>query len=196
MQTFLPFSDFDKSAQCLDGKRLTKENLETRQILNTLCGFSEGWKSHPIVKAWAGHIRVLIYYGLAINAECIKRGFKNNEQEYLKYLDYCNEHNLVEIYPEWLKNELILQSHKNRLYCKGEIDIVCAAIKKALKIKSIDQWLKENYKKSKNQLKWNDCIVLKKFCEYKKIDITEKNWYSQFGWENINPAGEYIWPIS
>lgn len=36
MQTFLPYPDFKKSAQCLDYQRLGKQRLECKQILQTL----------------------------------------------------------------------------------------------------------------------------------------------------------------
>jgi hypothetical protein len=36
MQTFLPFSDFEKSARCLDNKRLGKQRVEGFQILKSL----------------------------------------------------------------------------------------------------------------------------------------------------------------
>ena len=36
MQTFLPYSDFIKSAKCLDYRRLGKQRVEAWQIYNTL----------------------------------------------------------------------------------------------------------------------------------------------------------------
>ena len=36
MQTFLPYSDFQKCAEVLDGKRLRKQIVECEQILNCL----------------------------------------------------------------------------------------------------------------------------------------------------------------
>lgn len=36
MQTFLPYSDFTKSAQCLDNRRLGKQRVECLQILQTI----------------------------------------------------------------------------------------------------------------------------------------------------------------
>ncbi len=38
MQTFLPYTDFKQSARCLDYKRLGKQRLEARTILNILEG--------------------------------------------------------------------------------------------------------------------------------------------------------------
>ena len=40
MQTFLPYSDYEASAQTLDNKRLNKQILEGYQILKVLSGAS------------------------------------------------------------------------------------------------------------------------------------------------------------
>ena len=200
MQTFLVSYNLKENFSFLDDKRLFKQLLEAYQILNTLIN-NGGWQTHPAVKQWRNYEKALYEYIYHCWLECQNRQIAtesklfNKSSEIFAYFVANSKKEVVLEFPIWWGREDIISSHKNRLYCKGEIDIVCAAIKKTLKIKSIDKWLKENYKKTKNQLKWNDCIVLKKFCEYKKIDITEKNWYSQFGW-NVNPAGEYIWPIS
>ena len=55
MQTFLPYPDFQKTAQCLDNKRLGKQRVEARQIISTLEGKSNGWRNHPAVKMWKGY---------------------------------------------------------------------------------------------------------------------------------------------
>lgn len=192
MQNFLPFSDFDKSAQVLDNKRLVKQNLETRQCLNALCGFKEGWKNHPAVTSWKGCIRTLIYYGLAINAECIKRGFKNSEKAYLPFLDYCSNNQLYEIYPSWLGDERIHSSHRSRLLCKGLIDVLCDGIKKHFKIKKIDDWCKKEFGLTKNQLKYEHIAKLSEII-YKHGISYKVNYYSQFGWTD-DPSKPYIWP--
>jgi len=194
MNTFLPYSDFDKSAQVLDSKRLVKQNLETRQILNTLCGFSEGWRNHPAVLQWKGCIRALIYYGLAINEECIKRGFKNSENQHRKYLDYCIENKLNEEYPKWLGDEAIHSSHRSRLICKGLIDVYCDALKRKLKFKKIDIFIKEHFNKTKNALKWEDVPLLEKLIKnFNAQEFVKPNFYNKFGWTD-DPSKPYIWP--
>jgi len=51
VQTFLPYTDFIKSAKCLDYKRLGKQRVEAKQILNILLGETTkaGWTNHPAV---------------------------------------------------------------------------------------------------------------------------------------------------
>lgn len=46
MQIFLPYKDIYKTAEALDKRRLNKQILECRQILNALYGKSKGWANH------------------------------------------------------------------------------------------------------------------------------------------------------
>lgn len=50
MQTFLPYSDFALCAKVLDNKRLGKQIVECRQIMQCLLGLREGWRNHPAEK--------------------------------------------------------------------------------------------------------------------------------------------------
>jgi hypothetical protein len=77
MQTFLPYADFQKSAECLDNKRLGKQRVEAMQILNVLHGKSKGWQHHPAVKMWQGYEDSLSYYLRCMIQEWLKRGYKN-----------------------------------------------------------------------------------------------------------------------
>jgi len=54
MQTFLPYGDFEASAQTLDNKRLNKQILEGYQILKVLSNASPSgaWRNHPAVLMW------------------------------------------------------------------------------------------------------------------------------------------------
>lgn len=71
MQTFLPYSDFRKSAKVLDKKRCWKQVVEASQIINTLEGKSFGWKNHPVVKMWEGYVPLLKYYYNIFLEHCI-----------------------------------------------------------------------------------------------------------------------------
>lgn len=186
MQTFLISSNFKETAKVLDGQRLVKQNLECRQILNTLTGISDGWKTHPAVLSWKNNIGALSLYGLTINQECIDRGYKGNNEDF--FLNISGQNKL----PDWFANESIFSSHRGRLKCKGEIDSLCLSIKKHLKIKSIDAWLKQKYKKSKNQLKFADIKILEEFMGANNIPRIYVNYYNKFGWEE-SMSLEYIW---
>lgn len=105
MQTFIPYSDYEKVAKCLDNKRLGKQRVETWQIYNALQKIKRredlkfriedkeymnqteldeydslqriGWENHPIVKMWKNYESSLLKYGLVMCQEWIRRGFKD-----------------------------------------------------------------------------------------------------------------------
>ncbi len=79
MQTFLPYSSFEKTARVLDNKRLGKQRVEALQILRALNGEykSGAWTNHPATNMWRESERVLVDYGLTICKEWKKRGFQD-----------------------------------------------------------------------------------------------------------------------
>ena len=64
MQTFLPYSDYKKTFECLDYRRLGKQRVETFQILNVLLNRTntKGWRNHPATKMWRGYENALKLY--------------------------------------------------------------------------------------------------------------------------------------
>lgn len=124
MQTFLPYSDFEESAQCLDRQRLGKQRVEVLQILNALAGQSRGWTNHPAVQMWKSHEYSLMIYGITVCTEWINRGYKDtcilkienvyNENFYLTSSLYnpvwlggqihiTHQSNLIQKFPEHYK---------------------------------------------------------------------------------------------
>jgi len=61
MQTFLPLANFQSSVRCLDWRRLNKQRVEARQILNANRTHN-GWSNHPAVRMWRGHDECLKKY--------------------------------------------------------------------------------------------------------------------------------------
>jgi len=146
MNTFLPYADFIKSAQCLDYRRLGKQRVEAWQIYQTLqkgqykscqCGCNEvfnghcvgcyskvkktAWYNHPIVKMWKGYELALLDYGMTICEEWIKRGYTDNlwkkfHQEFLEW----NGKNLRIFYPKWFGNRKFHSSMRSNLLRKDE----------------------------------------------------------------------------
>ena len=115
MQTFLPHSDFKRSAEVLDYRRLGKQRVEAYQVLRTLLGISNGWKNHPCTKMWKGYEAALKQYGLDICAEWVKRGYKDTLTEKIKQLETPPyEH------PPWITEELCI-SHRSNLLRKDPI---------------------------------------------------------------------------
>jgi len=64
VQTFLPYADFEASARSLDPKRLGKQRVECLQVVRGLTVPGYGWRHHPAVKMWRGHLEALGRYSL------------------------------------------------------------------------------------------------------------------------------------
>ena len=111
MQTFLPYSSFVKTAQCLDDKRLGNQRNEALIIYKNVVGISNGWKNHPAVKQWIGYNSCLMLYYNAILQEWINRG-KNNSMPFMTI------HGEVQ-YPQWIGDETYHASHRSNLLRKN-----------------------------------------------------------------------------
>lgn len=111
MQTFVPFPDFGKSVRVLDNKRLGKQRVEAKQILDTLRK-GGSWKNHPAVRMWAGHEAALGAYYNACLDEWERRGFRNNMQR------ATTEPYLL---PCWWGDKDVHDSHKARLFQKDPV---------------------------------------------------------------------------
>ena len=111
MQSFLPYSDFKKSAQVLDYKRLGKQRVEALQIYNCLMNPNR-WKNHPCIKMWNGYMGALAEYHNIMIEEWIKRGYVNN----MSYI-LCQE---PYDYPWWLGDENFHRAMRSRLIEKDE----------------------------------------------------------------------------
>lgn len=120
MQTFLPYANFNLSAKTLDYKRLGKQRIEAKQIINILEGKVKknkngkvAWENHPAVKMWKGYENALKHYYNCILSEWIRRGYNNTMEFY--------EININEIkLPKWIGNNEFHNSHKSNLLRKNE----------------------------------------------------------------------------
>jgi len=118
MQTFLPYPEFDLSAKSLDYRRLGKQRVETKQIINALL-FGGGWKNHPAVKMWKGHEYALCEYGFAMCHEWKSRGYKDSTEDFFAdtLLSLSSSSN-SKVKPSWIGNEDFHMSHKSNLIRK------------------------------------------------------------------------------
>ena len=71
MQTFLPFSSFTESAECLDMKRLLCQIKEAYQIIHNQ------FPNHPASLMWTGHRSALRLYFNVVLEEYKRRGRKH-----------------------------------------------------------------------------------------------------------------------
>lgn len=136
MQTFLPYPDFEKSAKCLDYRRLGKQRVEAWQIYLTLQKIKERdsdfflgwdrvinpnkrnyipWEHHPIVKMWKGYDDGLCYYGICMCNEWRRRGYKDTLGiRFLKGLSSFDNNKI----PLWIGNSSFHASHRSNLLRK------------------------------------------------------------------------------
>ena len=130
VNTFMPYSDFKKVAQCLDYRRLGKQRVEVWQIYRVLTGQSDGWVNHPATKMWKGHEVGLLYYGICMCEEWIRRGYNDTmlprfKEEFSKITGE-NDFNVVLIgpyslnykFPDWVYDEKSQLAYKSNLIRK------------------------------------------------------------------------------
>lgn len=135
MQTFLPFSKFMVSAGCLDYKRLGKQRVEAKQILEINLSKMEyptkklAWENHPAVKMWRGYELALASYGIVMCQEWICRGYEDNLLG--RFGDLARDairlnpslggrfHAAPRNYPPWLGNKELHSSHRAALLFKN-----------------------------------------------------------------------------
>lgn len=135
MQTFIVAPTFSETAKLLDNKRLGKQRVETKQILQTNLKLSIyksrfgdfaspiklAWKNHPAVKMWRGYDNMLALYGYAICKEWINRGFSDSLLPFFREFVATSGPLL---YPPWLINPTklhrIIISHRSSLRSKDD----------------------------------------------------------------------------
>jgi hypothetical protein len=117
MQTFLPYPDFGESVRCLDYRRLGKQRVEAKQLLNILTGESKtnGWRNHPACKMWKGrHEALALYMNYCIN-EWIGRGYNNTMELWTNWTEPTI------IMPSWFGNEDFHAAHRSNLLRKDAV---------------------------------------------------------------------------
>jgi len=80
--TFVTSSNLKECTRVLDNKRLGKQRVEARQILDVVEGKSSKWGNHPMAAMWKGHANALKLYINAMIIEWKARGFKNTMAMY------------------------------------------------------------------------------------------------------------------
>lgn len=119
-----------KTMEVLDYRRLGKQRLEAKQIINTLESSSDGWKNHPALLSWKDHIEPLkAYYNICVQ-EWVNRGYKNTMELYeideskfhaLEYHDGKFSEPDKYSYPKFVSFEPFIFSHQASLKRKDSI---------------------------------------------------------------------------
>lgn len=118
MQTFLPYSNFEKTAKCLDYRRLGKQRVEAYQLaLLMVRPEQKAWRNHPAFKMWDGFDLALIDYALTMCKEWIARGYKDTMTEKLLELRKRMPFQNPDL-PSWIGNEDFHKSHRSALMHK------------------------------------------------------------------------------
>lgn len=114
MQTFLPYKSFKRTAQSLDDKRLFKQLVEARQILNIITTGKtksgrkyRGFTHHPARFMWDGYPDALKEYANEMLFEIKKRGKIKTPMRPLRLGRV--------VYPKWLGNKKFHSAHRSAL---------------------------------------------------------------------------------
>jgi hypothetical protein len=118
MQTFLPYANFQRTAEVLDYRRLGKQRVEVFQLLRAINGETKGWVNHPAARMWRGYEPVLAMYGCMICNEWKRRGYTDNMTmriaEYFKVFGKPSDSET----PSWLGDPDFHRSHQSNLVRK------------------------------------------------------------------------------
>ena len=117
MQIFLPYSDFKKSLQVLDNKRLGKQRVETYQIISAITRRPKldgtpykGWLNHPCTIMWKDYVSALKLYLNYSIIEWVDRGFKNTME--------IEQDDSDIVLPPFIGNDKFHSSHRANLLKK------------------------------------------------------------------------------
>lgn len=127
MQTFLPVADFRASAEMLDLKRLGKQRVEAIQVVRGLVVEGYGWRHHPAVRMWCGHLEALGRYGLDCCEVWRERGYADTcattiraDLEAAGVTEVRTQEQLAAAgeLPPWLGDDAFHRSHRSALLRK------------------------------------------------------------------------------
>ena len=104
----------------LDYRRLGKQRVEAKQIIDTIENKTDGWKNHPVSKMWKDHVIGLKYYFNCCVDEWVNRGYKNTMIKYdlSDYLLPDGSYDELKLLPWFYYNKQIQESFKASLYRK------------------------------------------------------------------------------
>jgi hypothetical protein len=114
MQTFLPDPSFTASARILDKRRVWKQTVEAKQLIDALENGSR-WSNHPACLMWKGFEEALKCYFNEFLKEVIEFREINTKYEYLE----INRDKFK--LPWWLGNEEFHRKHRIALLTKNPV---------------------------------------------------------------------------
>jgi hypothetical protein len=197
MQVFLPSPDYYESLFLLDKKRLGKQRVEAKQLIDTILDRPmangkprKGWYNHPAAVMYRQYIDSLIHYYNMSLAAFVLTGGVNKKLEHEPYVRDTYNHSL----PWWLGVKEIHASHRGRLKFKGKLDVLSDRIKKFTGVRGPNKWLKENKLPDLNYFTPKDYQKCTAYLNLLKAPESQLvNYYDQFNWLEPDYL-EYIWP--
>jgi hypothetical protein len=108
MQVFIVGTVLE-TAKALDSRRLNKQIIECRQIIDAIQGTGKGWFNHPVVKMYEDHTNWLRCYMWCLEEYQNK---KSDALMLMHYNNYCEENK-----PAFFNDDFFTQM-KRRLYTK------------------------------------------------------------------------------
>ncbi len=113
MQTFLPYANFQQTVECLDWRRLGKQRVEARQILDIISPDykKKAWANHPATQMWRGYEIALGHYSNLCIREWINRGYNNT-------MEIVPIHQPITL-PPWIGDDDFHASHRSNLLRKS-----------------------------------------------------------------------------
>ncbi len=214
MQVFAPLPDVLDSLQTLDKRRLAKQRVEAKQLIDTILDrpmvtqtgelkSRTGWRNHPAAVMFRQYLPYLIYYynlSLAVHEQ---RGGKNDklglEPLLLDTPGVVNQPHMIRSLndmetPHWWGDDEIHSTHRSRLLLKGKMDVLADRIVKHIGARGANAWLKFHGFPSINECRnpeWREITEL--LDDMGAEQSTMPNHYHQFGWLESDDM-EYLWP--
>lgn len=196
MNTFVPYENFRKSAQCLDSRRLRKQQVECKLILDTIFGKIDGWKHHPAVLMWVSNENALIEYAAEIATECAERDYSvNSYMASQEYYDHAKE--LTN--PWWVGTFDVHYAYQSKLLFKGRKDVLERRIRDYMarpdtisNCRSVGAWLRQSGWRQMNQLDHKAVATLEGLMDKHGVPKYE-NHYTQY-FKGVPDDLPYFWP--
>lgn len=113
VNTFILTNSPKKCVVLLDYRRLGKQRIEAKQIIDVIEKGNGGWSNHPVTKMWKDNIIGLKYYFNCCVDEWISRGYKNTMEKY--EIEFTEESDIL---PWFYYNKQTQESFKASLLRK------------------------------------------------------------------------------
>lgn len=198
VQVFVPQPDIVESLNILDKRRLAKQRVEAKQLIDTILNRPmangqprTGWRNHPAAVMFRQYLPCLIYY---YNMSLVIHEGRGGKNEKLQPESLPVESLDDIVYPHWWGDDSIHRTHRGRLLFKGKLDVLADRIKRHTGERGANAWLKRKGLPTLNECRqpeWEYATGMLDLAGAEQSPLT--NYYLQFGWTEPDTL-EYLWP--